>query len=371
MTDIHISPARGRSVADGVGLAIAGVVTATAGVAAAFFAEALPPAALESATQSLAPADAALRALMAAAGVAPRSVSVGCVVAVVMATVYLGRRATGDMAAGAFLALAWILFPPVLAVHALATPIAPASLLVTVGLAALWPGPTGIRGVSQGASRVRDAVGALALMFAALFGAVGAWASLAAVMLMLLLRLRLWSILAPVIGVGLAIAAIGSSGSPFAGDASWVPPGRGAVTFGAVLPFAMIWVGSLLGAVASRAAATTYRLGLRVIWVCRAGPPAFAGLLALAAAGSEAPGPAYLVAGAAFLPIALIGLLPLVAWVRFAMPKIRSMPAWLAFPVIMYCCFWVVLGPITRDRFPFGLIPDLAAPFAGKEVPPP
>ena len=367
MTDIHISPARGRSVADGVGYAIAGIVTATAGLAAAFLAQALPPAALESATQSLAPADAALRALIAALGVAPRSVSVGCVVAVVIATVHLGRRATGDTAAGAFLALAWILFPPVLAVQALATPIAPATLLVTVGLAALWPVPVGIRG----ASRVRDAVGALALMFAALFGAVGAWASLAGVMLMLLLRLRLWTILAPVIGVGLAIAAIGSPGSPFAGDASWVPPDRAAVMFGAVLPFAMIWVGSLLGAVASRAAATKYRLGLRVTWVCRAGPPAFAGLLALAAAGSQAPGPAYLVAGAAFLPIALIGLLPLVAWVRFAMPKIRSMAAWLAFPVIMYCCFWVVLGPITRDRFPFGLIPDLAAPFAGKEAPAP
>jgi hypothetical protein len=56
---------------------------------------------------------------------------------------------------------------------------------------------------------------------------------------------------------------------------------------------------------------------------------------------------------AAYAPFMLFAAWPLVVWVRHAMPQIRSFWAWVAFPVVMYSCFWVVLGPVKSDRFPY------------------
>ena len=166
----------------------------------------------------------------------------------------------------------------------------------------------------------------------------------------------------------MATAAIMGRDAGLALDPTWLPPERATVLLGAILPFGMVWAGSALAAIVSRSTVTKYRLGLRPLRVCRAAPIVFAGLMWLAGRGQDAPGAAYLTVGAAFLPISMVGIMPLVAWVRFGMPKTRSMAAWLAYPVVMYCCFWVVLEPIRRDTFPFGLVPDLSAPLAGRSA---
>jgi hypothetical protein len=115
----------------------------------------------------------------------------------------------------------------------------------------------------------------------------------------------------------------------------------------------MIWVGAAFGAVASRSQDMRARLGTRQTWVTRAAPILFVGLIFLRCRGVPDPGAAYLAAGSAFFILGLLGTLPLIVWVRTVMPGVRSLPAWLAFPVIMYSCFWVVLGPVKMDRFPY------------------
>ncbi len=366
MAETEITETRTRDRAMWIGLGIAALVTVIAVAAGVYFARALPLTAFEAEPRSVGPGYVALSGLMGLFGdgvAVGRAFGVFFLAMAVAATALLGRRASGDWPVGACLALAWILFPPVLAIQVMNAPIGPATALMAVALAALWPGPKPARG--------QDGLGAFALMFAALMGPAGAWGTLVVTLYLLFLRPRLWTVLAPALGAGLAIVAISLGAAGFSRDPDWIAPEHSAVQLGALLPFAMVWVGSGLAAIVSRSSVTKYRLGLRPLWVCRAAPFVFAGLIALAGSRPPTPGATYLSAGAAFFPLALIGILPLVVWVRFAMPRIRSLPAWLAFPVIMYCCFWVILGPITRDRFPFGLIPSLAAPFTGNPTPAP
>ena len=61
----------------------------------------------------------------------------------------------------------------------------------------------------------------------------------------------------------------------------------------------------------------------------------------------------------AFAPLLSLGVLaslPMVMWIRLIMPRVRSVVIWITLPVIMYSCFWVVLGPIDLNGFPYNLL---------------
>ncbi len=62
------------------------------------------------------------------------------------------------------------------------------------------------------------------------------------------------------------------------------------------------------------------------------------------------------------LPLGVMLTLPMVLWIRFVMPQIRSVWIWILLPVVMYSCFWVVLGPIDLDAFPYDQVGALAQP---------
>ena len=44
---------------------------------------------------------------------------------------------------------------------------------------------------------------------------------------------------------------------------------------------------------------------------------------------------------------------PLIFWVRHVMPQVKSLGAWIVFPVVMYSCFWAILGPVDPGKFPY------------------
>jgi hypothetical protein len=59
------------------------------------------------------------------------------------------------------------------------------------------------------------------------------------------------------------------------------------------------------------------------------------------------------VAFSAVLIVGVLAALPMVMWVRLVMPKLQSIFIWIALPVIMYSCFWVILGPVDLNGFPY------------------
>jgi hypothetical protein len=344
------APIAATAAARRIGIGAALLVAAFAAIYGAAFAAALPASALERA----AGAGPAFRALQAALGGSPamsRAVAVACLVVAVLATARFAARAAHDSPVGGFFALGWVLFPSAVAICALATPTAPALALASLALAGLWPAEPGW---SRG-----NGLGALALTVAALMSNPAAWLVMALVLALMLVRPSLWTLLAPALGAALAMAATVPPARP---PSDWIQSGADPVIFGALLPYAMIWVGAALGAVASRSSAVIARLGWRTVWVCRAAPVLYAALLLARGLPSAEPGPALLLRGAELLPLGLLGSLPLVVWVRLAMPRVRALGAWLAFPVIMYACFWVILGPVTAERFPYRLLHLAAAP---------
>lgn len=58
----------------------------------------------------------------------------------------------------------------------------------------------------------------------------------------------------------------------------------------------------------------------------------------------------------AVIGLGLLATWPLVLWIRFVMPNIQSVWIWILLPVVMYSCFWVVMGPINLAGFPYDQI---------------
>ncbi|MGY8962979.1 MAG: hypothetical protein ACKVKT_05420 [Rhodospirillales bacterium] len=58
----------------------------------------------------------------------------------------------------------------------------------------------------------------------------------------------------------------------------------------------------------------------------------------------------------AVLVLGVLASLPMVLWMRFVMPSIQSVWVWILLPVVMYSCFWVVMGPIDLSGFPYDQI---------------
>lgn len=55
----------------------------------------------------------------------------------------------------------------------------------------------------------------------------------------------------------------------------------------------------------------------------------------------------------AVLVLGVLASLPMVLWIRFVMPSIQSVWVWILLPVVMYSCFWVIMGPIDLSGFPY------------------
>ncbi len=235
---------------------------------------------------------------------AARSLSVLCTLGAIGLAYRFGTTLSGDQTVGAFLALGFVLFPPLVGVFSLATPHAPVMLLC-LGAAML-----GVESMRRLTRRWRS-VGIVFLIAVALI-------------------------------LGLDSVPQDRLGGP----------NQDTILTSVVLPYAMLWTGGLMGFMASYSAKVRIRLG-RGVWMARSalmGTVVFlSGLFFLFDSRADQ----LLAATGYVFGIALLAVLPLIVWVRFVMPDVRAILAWLAFPVIMYSGFWVVLGPITQESFPY------------------
>lgn len=337
------------------------------GLYAAYLCSTLQPFPLEqsyldmasrSATDIVSPFATVLATVQALAGhdlVAARALSITLgLIAVVLAYV-IGRNVAQDPVCGAGIALLFILFPPLTATYSLATP---HSLLATMILA--------IIAIGMSARTVEPAMGlrriTLVLMMALLSLMAAAVHPVGAVMAMggLLISgfFAAWSRQWFAPAIASALAAIGGAYLGLAGDAPFEPDvttwGHDSILTAAIMPYAMLWLGAAFGGLALFSPSVRARLGRHTAIGCMLGVSIAIGAVAMALiAGLWLPGQAVTGIGYVF-PLAALAMTPAVVWVRWVMPAIRSFWAWVLLPVVMYSCFWVVLGPIAPDRFPYG-----------------
>jgi hypothetical protein len=309
---------------------------------AGFLARHLPPQVLDARDVGLGPAGHALYAALGATGaplIVGRVLSVLCFAATVSVTEIFCSRVTGDRILGAILALIWLVFPPVVGIGSLATPYAIASALSMTAMLCLWPS-------ANNTNRV-DGFGAACLAVVALLDPLGAWTAIAIAFLLALMRRRIWPLLGPSLGAALAVLAT----VPVVDfDLPGVAVSARPVVDGALFPYGFLWVSCVLGAVCSRSKPVVAILGRGVILICRVAPVLYLGLVALQIHRSAS---FILVSSMVFLPLGLLGGLPLALWVRRVMPTVRNMAAWIAFPVILYCGFSLIMAPVKRHPFPF------------------
>jgi len=233
-----------------------------------------------------------------------RSLSVLCALVAIGLTYRVGVALCRDHVSAAFLALSYILFPPLVGIFSLATPHALTAVLSLFAVALiLKPGSP---------SKWWRAVVAGFLVLVALL-----------------------------IGVD-DVPADNLLGA-----------NKSAVLDAVIMPYAMLWVAVLIGFIALGNATLRERIGGVGVWVVGTAPTvAIAFLVGFTFIGGWEIGQLSGAVGYVF-GVAILGVLPFILWVRFVMPEVRAMLAWIAFPVIMYSGFWAVLGPIDRESFPY------------------
>jgi 4-amino-4-deoxy-L-arabinose transferase-like glycosyltransferase len=282
--------------------------------------------------------------------VAARTLSLLATVASITLVFRLGRRLMGDPISAAWATLIFVLFPPLVATLVCATPHALAVLLSLAALDLLLASATqpsrvallygGLAGVLVSFGVMMVPLGAVLMPLWLLFcaaltrqhQAVAAALILSVVVAGLMLALN---ITAPEIDVDLAQS------------------GHDSVFKALVLPYAMVPVAVLLGALCLLSRQLRDDVGSpRALAVLCA--PIAVMALAWVAVATGAIGVGQLVTAMGYgTAFAIFASWPLIVWVRRIMPQVKSIWAWIAFPVIMYSCFWVILGPIDPGKFPY------------------
>ncbi|MDX2222536.1 MAG: hypothetical protein SFV21_07300 [Rhodospirillaceae bacterium] len=285
-----------------------------------------------------------------------RGVSVALSALAVVVTVATGRAMLRDAPAGAFAALPMALLPPFTAVAVSATPHPLAILLMALIVqAGLRGGVTTLAAAGSALAVIHPLGPGLAVLALAVAGALAGWS-------------RAWRGAAAFVAtmlVGLAFVAF-TDVLPRREPGGWqldlTAAGQGGVTQGLLLPYALWPVVFVLSGLALRSVAVRVRLGPNVVAASVAAMVAAVvaavGLVLVVPAGQ------LLTAAALIVPLAIPASAPLIAWVRWVMPTVKSLAAWILFPVVMYSGFWVVLGPVEAGRFPYaqrGLSPPESA----------
>lgn len=233
-------------------------------------------------------------------------------------TYVLGWRLMHDAWCGTALALGQVLFPPLVATYSLSSEHAAVAAYL-LGIAVL-----ALQALKQRQTR-------------------------SVVVSAVLIGLLLWRVVAD------------------AGQAPALSVGRGSFVSDAIFPYSMLWVGALMSALALRSAVVRQELGRIGIGYASVGFAAFALMTLLGPALGLWPAAEMTTALTYVVPLGVLGVMPLIVWVRRVMPTVKSVVAWIAFPVIMYSCFWVVLGPVKTDRYPY----SFRAPAADSRIEPP
>jgi hypothetical protein len=293
---------------------------------------------------------AAWQALAGSGLHAARLLSVLAALAGIVLLVRIGARLMADVAGAAFLGLGFVIYPPLVGTYAAATPHASTTLLALAALALLLhaAGRPPLAGVWHGLAA--GALCALAVLLVPLANVL----------------MPLWLLVCGAVagartaagtalGVTLLTAVIAAAAAlPVpAVDLDLAVGGQGSVLTALLMPYAMVVAVTMLGVAALASPVVRASLGLpRAVVMVAAPPMAFAVLLAAVATGALAPGQLTTAMGYA-APFMLLAPVPLIVWVRRVMPGVKSLLAWIVFPVIMYSCFWAILGPIDPETFPY------------------
>jgi hypothetical protein len=267
-------------------------------------------------------------------------------------TFRIAMRLMSDAPSAAALTLPFVLFPSLVGVY---STVGPHALSMALLLAALDNAQRANDEISPPRSaRLAMQAGiwvAVPIVLSPInFAFVPFWLIVCA---LILERGRVWQIM-----LATAIVVLGLIGSfgliaptPFESNLSVIESRPFASTV--ALPFAMVLVASVMSAAALRSPAVWNAVGAGGAVLAIFGPLlAGAVLRGMVAIGWLGHGQALAAVGYAF-PLAIFAAWPLIVWIRHVMPTIKSIIAWIAFPVIMYGCFWIVLGPVDLDRFPY------------------
>jgi len=311
--------------------------------------EALLRAAAEGQGQAYAVLLAAWQGLAGESLLAARVLSLLTGVLAIVLAFRIAHRLTRDAVMAAFFILSFVLYPPLVAAFALATPHALFVLLALAVLDVLLPGA----GDTSPSQRLNGLAAGVPAMLGVLLHPLGP------------VVMPLWVVFcgvvtsrrsSAVIALGfslLAILAIMLTAPIIPSDPDVSGAGHTDIFKALVLPYAMVLVGTGLSAVAAFSKHVRDTIGLRQIVAVLLGPLLGAAIvLSSVATGLYDVG--QLVTAAVYVfPFAFLAPWPLIVWVRHVMPQVKSFPAWIAFPVIMYSCFWVVLGPVDPAKFPY------------------
>lgn len=342
---------------DGERFTTIGVVSAVVALFAfygVYLARVLVPLPPELAMEEAATAyDAILVAWRAIAGdslLAMRALSLLFGALAIMLTFRVGRRLTQDPVAAAFFTLAFVLFPPLVAAFSSATPHALIVLLALGALELILSAP------GQSLSAAIIPIGT-----AAVLGCIGVVMAPAEAVLMPVWLLWCgvlsgrWAFAFPALITTLVSALVslwaGGQTNPIDPDLSAI--GHDTLTTALFMPYAMLIVATLLSAIASFSPLVRQTIGRVRLTTVLLGPFIGTGvLLGCVALGWLSIGQ-LVTAASTVLPFALFASWPLIVWVRRVMPQVRSLAAWIVFPVVMYSCFWVILGPIDPGKYPY------------------
>ncbi|MSO96651.1 MAG: hypothetical protein EXR11_00315 [Rhodospirillaceae bacterium] len=311
----------------------------------------LPPElAMEEAATAYGAILVAWRAVAGSSLLAMRVLSLLFSALAIMLTFRVGRRLTQDPVVAAFFTLAFVLFPPLVAAFSTATPHALIVLLALGALELILSAP------GQSLSAAIIPIGT-----AAVLGCIGVVMAPVGPLLMPLWLLWCgaasgrWAFAFPAVALTTITAVIsvlaGGQTSPVDSDLTAI--GQNTLTTALLMPYGMIIVATLLSAIASFSPLVRQAIGRDRLAAVLLGPFIGTGMLLVCVAFGWLNIGQLVTAASTVLPFALFASWPLIVWVRRVMPHVKSLAAWIVFPVVMYSCFWVILGPIDPGKYPY------------------
>jgi hypothetical protein len=339
------------ATARAAGYAIAAAVVVLFAFYGTYFAHTLVPLAPEDVVRGIRATDAVnpyvwlLQGWQVVAGdtlVAARAFSICVSVLAIVVAFSIARRLTGHIVMAAALLLPFILFPPLVATLSLALPHALVVLaaLITMRLMMAQAGIfiTVLAGVVVFATALMHPLGPVV---------VPLWVIICATVLNQYRR----ALILLCFAAAAAAARVGVE--PPIMDPDLSADAHGTVLTALVLPYGMAVITTLLSAMALCSGQVRDGLRTQAAFAAILGPMV-ALLVVIGAMLTGAVSAGQWVTEAAILfPLLFLAPWPLIYWVLRVMPQVKSLVAWIAFPVIMYSCFWVILGPVDPGRFPY------------------
>jgi hypothetical protein len=278
---------------------------------------------------------------------AARGLSLLAAVASIVMVFHIGRRLSRDPLVAACLTISFVLYPPLVGTLVCATPHALVMLLSLLVMEIMLNG-------SQRSGADGHIYGCLA----------GVIASLATLMIPLVaIFMPLWLLVCGALTRATAIAliiALATSAlmllleihTPDV-DVDLSASGHSTFFTALILPYAMGPVFVLLGSLAACSTTVRAEIGVRWLIIVLAAPVVVIGSLWLAVVGGVLTAGQLVTAMGYAVVFAIFAPWPLIVWARRVMPQVKSLLAWIVFPVVMYSCFWVILGPIDPAKFPY------------------